>query len=125
LAIGDKLDKMFELRQKKDKLNEKLSEINKAIDQLEFSIIQDMEVNELDSIKAESGSATKKMEMYPNIEDYDAFFNFLVETGNKDMIEKRVGKAAFRAYVEENNKYPDGLGAYEKVTLNYRKASKK
>lgn len=125
MAIGDKLDKMFELREQKDKLNEELNEVNRKISTLEFSIIQDMEVHELDSIKSGGGSATMKIEMYPNIENYDEFFEFLMETGNKDMIEKRVGKAAFRAYFEENNAYPKGLSSYDKVTLNYRRATKR
>lgn len=120
--LGDMIDELFRLRVEKQELSNTLKELGDTIDSTEWAILQKMEELELDQAKTDSGTVSRKVELYPNIEDKEAFVNWCHERGDNSFMVVTANKASFRAFYEENNEYPDGINAYEKATLNVRKA---
>lgn len=122
LTAGEKVELLFELREKKEELSKELTEFNKKIDALSFEVLQDMEDSGLNRIAVGAGSVTRNVKLYPKIENFEAFMRWCVENERFDMLQKRANAAPFREFYETNNEYPDGLDAYEKATLNVRRS---
>jgi len=122
LTVGEKVELLFELREKKEELTKELTEFNKKIDALSFEVLQDMEDSGLNRIAVGAGSVTRSVKLYPKIENFEAFMRWCVENERFDMLQKRANGAPFREFYETNNEYPDGLDAYEKATLNVRRS---
>lgn len=122
MTLGEKLRRIYELRDEKDELSEQVKEINKQIDELEWQVLQGMEENALDRMDCDRGSATRNVKLYPKIADKDEFLAYVFESGKTEMLVANVNQAAFRDHFETFNTYPDGVDAYEKATLNYRRS---
>ena len=121
-TLGMKTSKLFELREKKAEVNAVLSEINKDIEDLEYRIGQEMESTGLDKMSVAEGTVSRTVKLYPKIEDMETFIKWCADNDRTDMIQKRVNEGSFREFFEQNNMYPEGLDAYEKSSLNVRRA---
>jgi hypothetical protein len=122
MTMGEMLEKLFELREQKSELERQKTEVNKEIEYLEFKLIEAMDENGLDKLSVESGTASKKLALYPSVSDKDAFLDWAIKSDNKHMITAQVNRAAFKAYFEEHNEYPEGTDAYEKPKLSFRRS---
>jgi hypothetical protein len=121
ISQGDLINMLFALKETKATLNEQLKEVNGELASVEYQILQNMEASGLEKQSTELGTVSKKVELYPKVEDFEEFVNFIAEEGRYEMIQKRPSPPQFRAYYEETGAYPDGLDAFDKVTLNTRK----
>jgi hypothetical protein len=121
LNLGAKVDELYELRVKKDELNAQLTEINKQIDALEYQILQDMETAGVDSVKSNLATATMKVKLYPQVKDMEALVAWANENGKPEILQRRVSEGVFKDFYEETGAYPDGVDAFQKTTLNFRK----
>jgi hypothetical protein len=122
MTVGNKINKLFELRAKKGEVQVVLNDLNKEIETLEYAIIQDMENSGLERLSTDSGTVSRTVKLYPKIEDMDAFVKWCADNDRTDMIQKRVNEGSFREYFEQYNMYPEGLDAYEKSSLNVRRS---
>ena len=121
MKLGDIIDKIFELRQKKDDINAELKELNAEINDLEYQAICAMDDAGLDKTSTGSGSVSMKIEQYPNVTDLNSLVNWAFENGKPEILQRRVSKGVFKEYFEETGEYPDGIDTFEKKTLNYRR----
>jgi hypothetical protein len=121
VSLGTKIDKIFQLRFEKANLENQVKEINAQIDQLSWEAIGEMEKLGVDKVASNLGTATRKVDLYPRVEDKDSFVNWCTEHGRFDMATMSVNRAVFKQHFDESNDYPEGVDAYEKATLNFRK----
>jgi len=122
MLLGDKIDLLYDLKLRQDEMKAKISELGKEIDSMEYSVLCDLEEMGLDQIKATKGTATKKVEMYPQIKDKQAFVNWIVDNGKVEMIQSRISSGVFKEYFEQTGAYPDGVDTFQKSTLTFRKS---
>lgn len=121
-SLGQLASELFTLRRRKDELNSLLKEVNKEISALEYKIINSMDDTGIDKLSVSEGTISKRVELYPKIEDKEAFINWAVENGYVGMIQGQVNRAVFREFFNETNEYPDGVDAYEKPVLSVRRS---
>jgi len=121
MNMGEKIDQLFDLRARKKELQTKLKDLNKEIQSLEYEIIENMEDTGLDKVSTDSGTVSMKVELYPSVDDQEAFIEWCYENGRPDMIQKRVSSRAFREYFEETGEFPEGVKAYDRKKLNIRR----
>jgi len=121
-TLGEMTSTLFHLREKKAEIEQKRREINKCIEDLEFKIITQMDEAGLDKMSVAEGSVSRKVELYPRIEDKDTFVNWAIKNGFIGMITAQVNRAQFKEYFENFNEYPDGVDAFEKEKLNHRRS---
>jgi len=119
--LGEKVDRLFQLRAEKAELEQQVKELTAEIEQLQYEILRGMEETGVDKLSTASGTVSRKVELHPQIVDWDVFVDWVYSTGNLSMIQRRVNSGAFRSFVEETNEYPEGLDAYQKPILNVRK----
>lgn len=121
MNLGNLADKLFELYDKKSELDQQRKELQEEIDQLERELIAEMDAEDLPKISSKLGSFTRKTELYPQVQDMDAFVQFAVENGYTSMLQKRINRGPFQEYFEETGMYPDGVDAFIKDTLIRRR----
>ncbi len=57
------------------------------------------------------------------VEDTEAFFNYVIKTGEVDLLFARAADKAVQAYIEEHKEPPPGVVVSETQRLGFRKAS--
>lgn len=122
MSLGELLDTIYRKREVKEALSEKTKEINSDIDMLEYALLQRMDEQGLSRMECGLGSATRAVKLHPRIVDREAFLKTAFDNGQLELIQANVNAAAFRTYFEANAMYPDGVDAYEKASLNYRRS---
>jgi predicted nucleic acid-binding Zn-ribbon protein len=119
--LGEMSDKLAELKTQMDGINERKSDLQKEIDALEFQIITRMDESGVDRISSSNGTATLKVEMYPQVENMEELVQWCADNGRADMIQKRISSTAFKDFFDETNEYPDGVKTYEKKSILFRR----
>lgn len=111
-----------QLKDNKDRKNEELKAINTEIEQCERRIIEQMELDGLDTLSIRGvGTAFVTTKDYPQVTDMEAFVKWCYENNRTDMIQKRVSSTAYNQYVQAENIMPDGTDVFQKSTLNFRR----
>lgn len=111
-----------QLKDNKDRKNEELKAINAEIEQCERRIIEQMELDGLDTLSIRGiGTAFVTTKDYPQVTDMEAFVKWCYENNRTDMIQKRVSSTAYNQYVQAENIMPDGTDVFQKSTLNFRR----
>ena len=122
MNTGELANQLFELRARKDDLNSMLADVNKEIDQAEYSLIEAMEGDGLTQLRTDGGLISKKVELYPQVEELDSLVKWAYENNKPEILQRRVSKGVFDEWLDKTGEFPDGIKTYEKKTLNYRKA---
>lgn len=121
MNLGELNDRLFELREKKDKLRSELSEVQAEIDKVEYQLIEKMEETGLDKISTDRGTASMKIEIYPSVADLNALVNWAYENNKPEIVQKRVSKKVFEEWFEQTGEFPEGIKTYERKKLNVRR----
>lgn len=111
------------LKDAKDKKNEELKAINAEIEQYERRIIEQMELDGLDTLSVRGiGTAFITVKDYPQVTDMEQFVKWCYENNRADMLQKRISSTAYNQFVQAENVMPDGTNTYSKATLNFRRS---
>lgn len=121
MNVGEQIDRMVELRGVKEDLEAELRDVKKEIEEIEYLMIEEMDRLGLDSVKNDKATLTKKVEMYPSVVDLAALIKAAYEHNKPELLQRRVGKAAFEDFFDEFNEYPPGVDVYQKSKLNMRR----
>ena len=116
------VEHLRKLKDMKDKKNEELKALNAEIEQTERRLIEQMELDGLDTLSIRGvGTAFITVKDYPQVTDMEQFVKCCYENNRADMIQKRVSSTAYTQYVQAENIMPDGTDVYQKATLNFRR----
>lgn len=77
----------------------------------------------VDGFKTPYGTAFEVKKEYYRIDDFDAFTSYLMETGNFQLLEKRVAKLAAKEVHDEEG-IPPGIAYSSEIEYQVRKPSK-
>lgn len=121
MNLGEKIDKLYELRGQKAEIQAQLKEVQADIDKLEWEIIENMQSVGIDKTATNKATVSVKAEMYPQVKDMNAFVEWCAKTGRAEMIQKRVSSGVFKEYFEQTGEYPDGVDTYNRIKLSFRK----
>ena len=116
-AIRDQKDDI------KEKHKEELKPFNAALEQMENWFLKQLALQQVDSFKCTgSGTAYKSIITSHKVEDWDVFWEYAHDNGlAKNMIDKRVSKAAVEEYIEEYGVNPPGISTSKIIKVNVRK----
>jgi hypothetical protein len=121
MNLGQKIDKLFELREEKYKQKEKVSEIQKEFDQIQAEVISRMENEDLEKAAGDKATATLGTGFYPSVEDIEKFVRWITRNKKFEFIQKRVSKGAAQEMLDSTNKLPPGVKSYNEAKLNLRR----
>jgi hypothetical protein len=121
MNLGQKIDKLFNLREEKLKQNEIVKTIQRQFDDLQDDIILNLQGEDIKKATGEKASASVSMGFYPTVNDLEIFATWCVKNKKYEMMQRRLSSAAVKEMYDETNKLPPGTEAYTKAKLNLRR----
>ena len=103
----------------------KVGLITEKLDKLEAWIRAQAEAQGVTSFKTPAGTAFITTADFASVADWDAVLAFIKENNAYEMLERRVAKAAVRAYIEEAKAVPPGINYGTRIEVNVRRPSAK
>ena len=107
MNLSELINQLVNIRQQRSELAKQDKELVQQASQLEADIMHAM--NEAGTFRASSDighSVSMVKKVHPTIVDWDAFYTYLSETKNFDLIQKRLSGPAFRDRWEQGVAIP-------------------
>lgn len=128
-TIDNVVKAYIQLRNKKAAIEkeaeEKTAMLKAQMMKLEGYIMEQASAQGVTSFKTKHGTAFVATTDFASVADWDATLKFIKEHDTYDMLERRVSKAAIRAYIDMHGSVPAGVNFGTKLGVNVRKPTTK
>ena len=114
-------DKKAELKKAFDAETKKLDDAMETIETYLMTLMDTL--GGVDNIKTTAGTAYKSQRTKASIADRQLAREFVLETGNLDLLELRASSTAVKQYLDDNGALPPGFNAIVEETVNIRRAN--
>jgi len=114
-------------RIKKEDLEGQLKEINERLTSIEDNLVDLMESSDLTALKTAAGHhLSLRGSCYPTVADKPAFMNWIEDNGFHDALTMHHStlKAMCKELLEEARPLPDGVEAYMKSRITFRRGGR-
>jgi len=115
----------IKLRDKKNDLKkdqaEELRPINEKMGLLENWLLRDLQTRKVESQKTAEGTAFISTVSAATVKDRDAFFKYVIENEQWDLLENRVSKTVVRDHLEDTGEVVPGVNYQETVVVRIRR----
>jgi len=120
-TLGDKINELYELRERKRELNKELQEINELFAQLEGEVLAEMDEQGIQLTRGSRASVSVSEQVVPTVEDWDAFYEYVERNQALYLLERRVAAAAWREEMTATGEPIPGTAPFTRRSLNLRK----
>jgi hypothetical protein len=117
--LGEIIDRMFDTREKKRKLDGDIAKLEAELKEDEELLLERMKAEATDKAAGKKASASITMGVVANVEDWAKVEAFVKKTGNFQLFQRRISDPAFRELMERRGAVP-GITPFEKRKLNLR-----
>ncbi len=121
-TLGADIDDLFELREKKRKLEASIKDLEGRAAIIEARLMESMDEVGLDKMTGRKASVSVTTTVMANVEDWDAFLAFIYKNKAGHLLQRRVSDPAWREMVEIKKVVP-GTQPFTKKRLNLRAVS--
>lgn len=126
--LGACIDLAYTLRAERleyqREVEEELARLKAAEKAINDHIINTFNKSEIEGARGEICSASIGKAVYPKVVDWDKVYLYIKKTGEFDIMERRMAKAAFRERYEAGVMIP-GTEVYEEISLSLTKVGSK
>lgn len=119
---GEDIDALFELREKKRKLEASIKDLEGQASLIEERLMENMDKDGIDKMTGRKASVSISSSVVANVEDWDAFTAFIHKNKAYHLFQRRVSDAAYREMLEIKKVVP-GTQPFTKKRLNLRAVS--
>lgn len=119
--LGEYIDQLTEARLKKAEAERQADVHGKECNRLEVEIIRIMAEAKLDKAAHGGTSVSPKESVYPHVEDWDKFGNFILDNKYLHLLERRVTVTGYRELINLGREVP-GVVPFVKTKLSVTKA---
>ena len=121
MTLGEKIDKLFEIREAKLKAAELVTNIGNEFDAVQKDIIAHMKTEDVRAAKGLKATASVGLKFVSSVEDIEKFVKWIVKNEKFYFIQKRTSSGAVKEMYESTNKLPPGTTSYTEPKLNLRR----
>lgn len=121
-TLGADIDALFELREKKRKLEASIKDLEDQAAIIETRLMESMSASGLEKMTGCKASVSVTTTVMANVEDWDAFLAFIYKNKAGHLLQRRVSDPAWREMVEIKKVVP-GTQPFTKKRLNLRAVS--
>lgn len=104
--LGAYTEKLFNAKNKKAELNEKIKSVNEDIRKLEMTILDEMQKQGLFKAGGRGGSVYIARQIVPKVVNWDQLYGYIKEHEYFHMLERRVSRKAFQEQYEDGQQVP-------------------
>ncbi len=119
-TLGDKINQLYHLRERKRLLKQQLDELNEEYESLEREIMGDLDAVGLQLGRGGIAQASITETTVPTVNDWEAFEEYVKNNDALYLFERRVSARSWRELYESGELVP-GTEAYVRRRLNLRK----
>lgn len=101
----------------------KISQLKTKEMELRTKIIAEMERTGLDKATGADATASIQVNLLPRVTDWPAVYRYIQKNNAFDLLERRVGKLAFKSRLEAGERVP-GIDVFEEKDLSLTKAGR-
>lgn len=120
-ALGDKINELYDLRERKRELNAELKEINEESAALEASILAELDAQGTRLSASSRARVSISETTVAQVEDWEAFHDYVRANDAFYLFERRVANAPWRELHQAGETVP-GTQPFVRRSLNLRKA---
>ena len=96
--------------------------IEAALHGIEAEMAKRLRESESDSVRTEAGTFFRQIDVKPRGEDWQAFYNWIVENDAFDFLERRIKKTSIAEYMAQNDDaIPPGVTVLREYVVRVRK----
>ena len=117
--LNDIMDELTTIRKQESDIQASQKELRLRRNDLESEIMWKMEEQGLDQIPNDLCTISKKKEIVPTVEDWDALHQHILDTRQFELLQKRMSATAYRELLQMDTSVP-GVKATELTKINYR-----
>jgi hypothetical protein len=125
--INDVISKYVQLRDQKDAIEAeakaKKAEIDKSLDLLEAWLLNEANVQGVNSFASDAGTAFVKEVDFVNVSDWNQTLTFIQNNSMWQMLKKDVNKTAVKEFMEATGTPPPGVNYGAKREMQVRRKS--
>lgn len=119
-ADGDLLARVAAIREEKAELAEQEKALNGEMSAIESEILRRMNDRKVDRFAGNGMSAVKTIETQPQVEEWDAVYAFIRESGDFSLLQKRISATAYRELLAMGS--VPGIISREVTKVGFRKS---
>ena len=117
--LNDIMDELTSIRRQESDIQASHKKLRLRRNDLESEIMWKMEEQGLDQIANDLCTISKKKEIVPTVEDWDALHQHILDTRQFELLQKRMSATAYRELLQMDMSVP-GVKATELTKINYR-----
>ena len=118
-TMDDLLKDLYNERELLKELQSKEKATKQVINELETRIIVNLENQGVDRIGNDVCTVSIKKEIVPTVEDWDSVHQHIIDTGQFELMQKRMSATAYRELQQMGQEVP-GVVATELTRMNFR-----
>jgi hypothetical protein len=118
-SIGDNIDRMWALRERKRELEAKVKEIEGEISGVEEVLMKQLDDQGVTASRGSKATASISTSVVATIADWDALCKYIKRSGHFQLFQRRISDPAFRELAEQKGAVP-GLDSFVKKKLNLK-----
>jgi len=119
LTIGQKIDSVFDLREKKRALDAQVKELEGQIKTFESELMEDMAAQGVDKMSGTKATVSITTSTVANVEDWNDFLAYVYKMKYGHLLQRRVSDPAYRELLGQGKKIP-GVSPFTQERLNIR-----
>lgn len=120
IPIGQIIDRMLELRDRRTSIEKESKKLKEEFDDLEQRLLQRLDTEETNQGRSKFASATVNELTVPTIENWGEFEKYILENNALYMLEKRASGAIYRELISQGSEVP-GLKPFVKRSISLRR----
>lgn len=121
-TLGSLIDKLWAQREAKRVAEAEVKKIEALIEPLEVAVMERLDEQGLDKANGRAASVSMSTNTIANVEDWEAFWAYIIKNKYTQMLQKRVSDPAYRELLEMGKNIP-GVKPFSKRRLNLRTSS--
>lgn len=117
-AIGEIIDTMYRLREKKKEVDSASRQIGNKIEELKAQLIQICDDQKSEGARGRVATANLSRSVVPVAKDWHLANQFILRHKELSLLQKRLSPPRYREILEERPKGIPGIESFENVTVN-------
>lgn len=122
-TLGACADKLYKLREERYELGKKIKEIEAEESEIKDYIINNLSKQDSKGVSGKVANVKIKTDEVPVVNDWDAFYKFVVKNKAFDMLQKRINTKAVRDRIEDTKDFAKkaGVGSFTTISVSITK----
>lgn len=119
MNIGESIDKLFELREQRREIAKQDAVLKAEFEAIELDLIGQLQAQGMETGKSKIASATISESLVPVVDDWGAFYEYIISSNQPYLLERRPSVTAFRDLKQAGEDVP-GVSGFNKISLSLR-----